>query len=1689
MSSSPVSTKLARTGDVGQFPVPDSLATNVYIVNNRPPDNNNSRVFPVNDCPTVEVRVVPSPTCVRNPHTVSNTSTVGLRTATPTGGKTCMSECRSVTEVETCDRGSLVNISEPTKCQVAAVPLVPTKDDSHQVSAVYPAAQRSHNNDDVHAAGNQVNELGGLSDRSGRPGHDKLASAPVIIISPPPEARVDPHPLIRESKTETFSHRDDHPPYVPFPSLRELDLEDLGTISVRRCEGYSYTMPIEIQGKEFEAILDTAAEVSVLSLELYNSLPQRPKFDAKVRLKGIGGGVTMSYRCSVPLLIGDTLFNWPVYICENEDDLLLGLDFMKSNGFVIDMVNDVAHVKDQRLPLTLIQTNIKEHVIRKVTVVKRRMLPPHSHTPVKVKLPPNLDPNKEYCISSSSLRRGLLVGSTLVRGGSEAYVSVINDSDNFIPIKKSVVVGDVQEVLQVIEEETGDPLTSSPDECMPAEPACINSTSSLPDPVTRVDLEPQSLDPHARVDPGGVNTDPNADCSLNTESSNSIPEELDEDEPEELAWVRDFINKAKSSQESGNDQDPAEWDRVAESIRNLDLISQAMPEHLEKMFRDNTSNLNVEQAIRFGLLLLRYQDIFSTHDYDIGCFEGVEHHIDTGPHPPIKQKMRRMVMALQEKEKAHLEQMLEMGIVEPSNSEWASPPVLVKKADGSSRYCIDFRRLNECTVKDSYPLPIIEDCLDTLAGNSWFSALDMSWGYHQIPMAEGSRSKTAFPTRYGLFHFCRMPFGLCNSPATFQRAINLVLRGMTWKEVLAYLDDVLILGVSFDNHLVNLELVFQRFRDAGLKLKPRKCKFFQREMEFLGKVISDKGVTISPSKIVAVQEWPIPTSKKETQAWLGFVNYHREHLPGLAELLAPIYELVGPHSEFRWTDEHTERFQQVKGLISSAPCLAYPMGSGTFVLDTDASDVSIGACLSQVQDGVERPIAFASHSLLKAQKRYCTTRKELLSLVHFTRHFRHYLLGRPFLVRTDHHSLIWLMRFKNAEGQLARWLEELAQYDMKITHRAGAKHQNADGMSRIPDSLEPCQSFDIGVAPSELPCGGCPYCVRAEKQWGSYFESVENVVPWGKVSTLGLDDVPDLGLAELFTVSDPPSLPSSPSPSGPNPSDVPQPRPSGPVAHTVSGDSESHLENLRSLGYSMHDIREAQLRDPDLKPVFRWLRAGRDPEGHELFLHSADTKKIWQAKGLLTIDQGILYHKWVAQPHDRYLLVAPRSLREEIFKYCHDVKAVGHPGMDKTLERVRQKFHWPFMQRDIQNWVRACNVCNHNKKSRTRQAELRRHHAGLPMERVHLDLIGPLVKSEQGNQYILVMVDQFTKWVECAALPDQTASTVAYQFLAQFVRYFGCPQVVHTDQGRNFEGNVFQAFCELMEIHKTRTTPYHPQGNGQCETKNRLILQMIRCYVDKKGKDWDYYLPFICLAFHSLVNRTTGFTPNKLMLGREVTLPVDLMFETWEPNRYTHLEWVEHIGREFVEAQKFARAYIRANQLRQKHAYDRKASELKYKVGDAVLRRESTTKKGAKALSSPWVGPFIVVDTHPPVYTLQSKRKTFTVHHDLLKPCKSKTLPIWLRQRQNNILDLDETIAYDQEEVDLDPGPCVPAAPMPPTRPSGPQKPMQPKPKAKPPVVQIQAPAPPDPPVVAPRTTRTGRQTKPPARFQDYTTS
>ena len=726
--------------------------------------------------------------------------------------------------------------------------------------------------------------------------------------------------------------------------------------------------------------------------------------------------------------------------------------------------------------------------------------------------------------------------------------------------------------------------------------------------------------------------------------------------------------------------------------------NRQVPDHLKDMYQKTVEGMNKGQQRQVAKLLNKYSNVFSETDDDIGRTGVLKHRIPTGEAQPIRQPLRRVPYHMQKEMDEQIDNMLKKDVITPSKSPWASGTVLLKKKDRSKRFCVDYRRLNEVTIKDAYPLPRIDESLDQLAGSKWFSCLDMNSGYWQVELDPKDREKSAFISRKGLYEFKVLPFSLCNAPATFERLIEIVLAGLHWETCLVYLDDIIVCGKTFEEMVKNLDEVFSRLQQAGLKLKARKCHLFAQRVEFLGHIVSEEGVSTDPKKTECIRNWPIPSTVKEVRSFLGFCSYYRRFIFRFAEIAKPLHKLTEKSERFKWTEECLEAFQNLKNKLINAPILAHPDFSQSFILDVDACDQSIEGVISQEINGEERPVAFASRTLTKTERSYCVTRKEMLALVNFVKHFKHYLYGRKFLVRTDHSSLKWLMNFKNPQGQIARWIEVLVSYDMKVQHRPGRQHGNADGVSRIP----------------------CTQCGRRD----------------GKERVNVLD-----------------------------------------------------CSDSRNL-----DLKTLQDEDRDIALLKGWLESGVRPDSKDTSSESYVVKALLGQWKNLELHDGLLVRRYEDSDTNRTMrqAIVPQSKRREVLKISHDVQTSGHLGMKKTLSKVRQNYYWPGVSQDVKIYVSGCEICQKGKEPiPSKRTPMQVARSRYPMEIIAVDIMGELPETDRGNKYVLVVSDYFTKWTECYPMPNMEAVTVAKLLVEQLFTRFGVPEQIHSDQGRQFESNLF----------------------------------------------------------------------------------------------------------------------------------------------------------------------------------------------------------------------------------------------------------------------------------------------------------
>ena len=455
-------------------------------------------------------------------------------------------------------------------------------------------------------------------------------------------------------------------------------------------------------------------------------------------------------------------------------------------------------------------------------------------------------------------------------------------------------------------------------------------------------------------------------------------------------------------------------------------------------------------------ILTEFDDLFMKHKADIGRCTIAKHPVELEPGAvPHREGARRMSPDKAELANQEVRNLLALGMIQPSLSPWASGIVVVKNKNGELRFCCDFRPLNAVTIKDAYPLPRIDESLSRLGKAKIYTSIDLAWAFWQIPVRKADRQKTTFACELGLFEWRRMPFGMCNASATFQRAIKRALRKIVNREgsmVMAYIDDIVIATETVEDHMVRLREVLECLREAGFKMRVAKCDFMKSEIKYLGRVVSAEGIKPDPKAVAKLRDWEVPRNKTEMQSFLGFANYYREFIPWHAKLVAPLHAITGLGATFAWGDEQQQAFNAVKLALIEATALAQPDSEGEFVLDTDASAVAISGILHQWQgppgEKRLRPIVYGSKKLNATQAKYGAPKLEMYAAYYFILMNHSYLCSRKFIFRVDNQALSWLKTYSTDQALIGRWIMALEKYHFKVEHRPRTQHRNADGLSK-----------------------------------------------------------------------------------------------------------------------------------------------------------------------------------------------------------------------------------------------------------------------------------------------------------------------------------------------------------------------------------------------------------------------------------------------------------------------------------------------------------------------------------------------------------------------------------------------------------------------------------------------------------------
>lgn len=936
---------------------------------------------------------------------------------------------------------------------------------------------------------------------------------------------------------------------------------------------------------------------------------------------------------------------------------------------------------------------------------------------------------------------------------------------------------------------------------------------------------------------------------------------------------------------------------------------------------------------------------------------------------PINQRTRRLSYKQEEEMVQQIRDLLSKGWIQPSTSPWGSPILFVKKKDGSMRMCVDYRAVNKLTVKNSYPLPRIDDMLDRLSGAKFFTCLDLQQAYHQVRLTEEDVPKTAFTTPMGLFEYKVLPFGLCNAPSTFQALMNTVLGADLRHCCLVYLDDIIIFSKTPAQHLQHVEAVLSRLAEKQLFAKLSKCEFGLSKVKFLGHVVSGEGIQPDGDKVKLVKGWPVPTSVKDLRQFVGLAQYFRKFVQGFSTMIAPLTRLFKKDAVFSWSKQCQEAFDQIKEALTSPPCLKLPDDSTPFTVICDACKYGIGAVLLQE----DRPVAFEGRRMTETELKWGATEKEMLAVVYHLEKWRCYLEGRHFTAVTDHQPNTWFASQKELNPRLVRWYERIRSYDFTWQYKPGRVNV-ADPLSRHPAFLNVLMAVVTrSQRPNALTGAQLEPTRHAQRPLTSRPSRPGSTVPHmpGIVADAA-DPSPAVPLPQIDDeAGQPPVL---------VPNEVQDPLPSAfeqGLQSAVDGDCIGNTPFNTSAAEVMRQIQQGYSQDAYFAPsnAAEWGRSG--------ICRGEDSDLFFKGNAVVVPDV-----------HD---------LRRAIIRELHCSPYVGHFGAHRSQQLIARYFFWPKMDAQIVEYVKGCELCQRNKGATGKKAGLL---IPLPVpehiwEDISMDFVGPLPKTERGFDTILNVVDRLSKmahFLPCKS--DITATEVAELFAERIWSLHGLPRSIVTDRGVQFVNEWNTALMRLIGTKHCVTSAYHPESDGQTERTNRVLCEMLRHYVNARHDNWDKLLPIVEFAHNNAYSTATGSTPFFICYGKHPRTPmqevIDLARQQWKDNPAacsTHFRSVDQFVADRQNIVRHARASMESARQRMMAYENKKRKPLTFEVGDQVSLKTShlgISTLPSKKLFCKYMGPFTVSKIiNDNAYMLELPR-TWRAHNvfnvSLLKP-------------------------------------------------------------------------------------------------------
>lgn len=906
-----------------------------------------------------------------------------------------------------------------------------------------------------------------------------------------------------------------------------------------------------------------------------------------------------------------------------------------------------------------------------------------------------------------------------------------------------------------------------------------------------------------------------------------------------------------------------EFEEPQQKISNLNQLSSKPVLDFTKIKMDH---MTPEERSAIKNLLKKYSDIFYQEGQQLTFTNAIKHDIHTKDNIPVFTKAYRIPEIHRKEVNSQIDNMLNQNIIRHSNSPWNSPIWIVpKKLDNSGkpkwRLVIDYRKLNEKTIDDKFPIPNITDLLDKLGRCQYHSCLDMASGFHQVEISEDSIPKTAFSTETGHYEFRRMPFGLKNAPATFQRVMNYMLRGIN--NCAVYLDDIIVFSVSLDEHILTLSKIFDRLRSFNFKMQLDKTEFLKREIAYLGHIVTPEGIKPNPDKIKAIQAYPIPKTTKEIKGFLGLLGYYRRFIKDFAKITKPLTKCLKKGAKIDITDkQYKECFEYCKTLLTNEPILQYPDFSKQFILTTDASNVAIGAVLSQITNDQDLPIAYASRTLNDTETHYSTIEKELLAIIWATKHFRPYLYGRKFKIYCDHKPLQWLYSVQEPNSKLIRMRLKLEEFDYEIAYKKGKINKNADALSRI--ELNTTETDPVEDTIQDLITD-----IKFLNENYSRNESDHEEDP-GPL----FQNPDDQNQNNNNQNSEPPEIITIPT------LDIPVNQGKNQIIIYQTEYDALKPETLkifkgrtRVLAY----ISKANFE----RDVINFVKEQIVPKVkyHLYFVHDI-FDQFCKTLSKHFKESEINFVRCTKRLTDVY----DERDQVTVVKDYHEGKN-NHRGIDETYDKIHKLYYWPNQRQFIQEFINKCEICLKTKYDRkpVKPPLNITPTPNKPFEIINVDTI------TLENSKFLTIIDTFSRYAQMYQLNSAQGKEIVDNLL-QYFSHHGVPRKIISDNGNEFNNSLVKELLGLHKIEIHFTSSQHPESNGSVERFHSTLIEHIRLLNNReefKNEPIKTKVTCAVIAYNNSTHSITKLTPFEILYGHlDETNPLQIDIEKQILNDY-----------------------------------------------------------------------------------------------------------------------------------------------------------------------------------------------------------